>query len=181
MRSDLHYPMGARPFSTILGFSIKKGLLTFIISSLVGASAVIAVGKNTHDQTKNINRTSPSLNKLETLISSPMQALIPMPSGQLDKALAKVESTRDPFQEAPVTESSNINLLRSALEFNGIAKSGDNLLAIIKTEEGQKFYKVGDRLENGFFIEKISDTDITADISNGIKNYRLALDRFMIR
>ena len=173
--------MGARPFSKIAGLSIKKGLLTFIISSFAGASAVIAISQNTHDQTKNISGTSPSLNQLETVFSSPTQALIPMPSGQLDKALSKVESTRDPFQEAPVTESSNINLLRSALEFNGIAKSGDNLLAIIKTEEGQKFYKVGDRLENGFFIEKISDTDITADISNGIKNYRLALDRFMLR
>ena len=173
--------MGARPFSRIAGLSIKKGLLTFVISSFVGASAVIAISQNTHDQTKNFRGTSPSLNQLETVVSSPTQALIPMPSGQLDKALSKVESTRDPFQEAPVTESSNINLLRSAIQFNGIAKSSNDLLAIIKTEEGQKFYKVGDRLKNGFIIEKISEADLTADISNGIKNYRLALDRLILR
>ena len=171
--------MEAPPFYRFIYLSIKKRLLPLLLlSSLVGASGVIATSKNTQDKAKNTSKETSSLERAEILESSPANELIPMPTGQIDIALTKVERTRDPFQEAPVTESSNIDLLRSAIEFNGIAKSGETLVAIIKTEEGQKFYKIGDRLDNGFIIEKISETDLTADISNGIKSYRLSIERF---
>ena len=161
--------------------SIKNVILFLGLSTLVGASGVIAASSNTYNRTKNINAYTQALAKTETLIASSTQELIPMPSGQIDTALTTVESTRDPFQEAPVTESSNIDLLRAAIEFNGIAKSGKTLVAIIKTEEGQMFYKIGDKLGNGFIIENISEAEITTDISNGIKRYRLSLEKFKVR
>ena len=173
--------MEARLFNRFRGLPVKKGLLVLIISSLMGASGVIALSKNNQSKPKDIDPGSTLIQKSETLKNAPTQELMPMPSGQLDLALAKVKSTRDPFQEAPVTESSNIDLLRSAIQFNGIAKSGDTLVAIIKTEEGQNFYKVGDKLDNGFIIEKISGTNVTADISNGVKTYRLSIENFRNR
>ena len=167
--------------SKFRALSIKGGLLLFLLSIIAFASGVVAFSQNTQDKAKEIRENAPSQKKLEAVKSFPMKELIPMPSGKLDIALAKVESTRDPFQEAPVTESSNINLLGSAIEFRGIAKSGNTLKAIIKTKKGQKFYKVGDRIENGFIIEQISDTEVTADISNGIRNYRLSIEKFSFR
>ena len=56
-----------------------------------------------------------------------------------------------------------------------MAKSENNLFAVIETDNSQKFYKVGDSLENGFVIKFISIDDLTVEISNGNKNYRLSL------
>ena len=161
--------------------AIKRGLLALVLSSFMGISGVIAVSKNIEDRTTSNSDSKMSLERKKIIKSSQNNDLIPMPSGQLDIALTKVESTRDPFQDAPVTESSNINLLRSAIEFNGIARSGETSVAIIKTKEGQKFYKVGDKLANGFVIKEISKTDLTTDITNGIKSYRLSMERFRVK
>ena len=54
-------------------------------------------------------------------------------------------------------------------------ESDKKLLAIIETDNGQKFYKVGDTLDNGFVIQFISLENVTVDISNGTKKYRLTL------
>ena len=51
-----------------------------------------------------------------------------------------------------------------------MAQSDKKLLAIIETDNGQKFYKVGDTLDNGFVIQFISLENVTVDISNGTKN-----------
>jgi len=165
-------------FSEFRDWSIKNGIVLLGLSSLLGASGVIAITKSNQNKTINISSGSQSIQESETVKNSPIQELIPMPSAELGIALTKVESKRDPFQQAPVTESNRIDILRSAIQFNGIARSGETLVAIIKTEEGQHFYKIGDKLKNGFIIKKISEADVTADISNGIKNYRLSLESF---
>ena len=56
-----------------------------------------------------------------------------------------------------------------------MAQSDKKLVAIIETENGQKFYEVGDTLDNGFVIQFISLENVTVDISNGTKKYRLTL------
>ena len=65
--------------------------------------------------------------------------------------------------------------LYSSLRFKGLAQSDKKLLAIIETDNVQKFYKVGDTLDNGFVIQFISLENVTVDISNGTKKYRLTL------
>ena len=108
-------------------------------------------------------------------MEEPPQELLPMPLGELDEAAKKVRSSRDPFRDTPVIESSNLEILKSALRFKGIAKSGDDLWAMIKTKKGQEFYKVGDSLGNGFYVKGISPKEVTVDISNGYRFYRLSL------
>ena len=153
-------------------FSINKRFLIFGLSALFGASSVVASTQN--NQEMNEKKTL-SLKEKVTLIEASSQKLLPMPLGQFDEASKKVRSSRDPFQNTPTIESNNLEVLKSALRFKGIVKSGDDIFAMIKTTQGQEFYKVGDLLGNGFFIKGISPKDVTVDISNGYRFYRLSL------
>ncbi len=101
--------------------------------------------------------------------------LIPMPAGDINTSSNKVNFNRNPFQKPSKNEFPTLENLYSSLKFRGLAKSEDNLFAVIETENSQKFYKVGDSLENGFVIQFISIDDLTVEISNGNKNYRLSL------
>ena len=101
--------------------------------------------------------------------------LIPMPSGDIDSSSIKVNFDRNPFQEPLKTEYPTIENLYSSLRFKGLAQSDKKLVAIIETDNGQKFYEVGDTLDNGFVIQLISLENVTVDISNGTKKYRLTL------
>ena len=152
--------------------SIKGTVLILGASSLFGASTVIA---NTQEGQNMGNEKALSLNEKGSSVPVLSQDLIPMPLGQLDEAVKKVQSSRDPFQNTPAIESNNLDALKSALRLKGLVKSGDSLLAMIKTGKGQEFYKVGDSLGNGFYIKDISQKDVTVDISNGDKHYRLSL------
>ena len=152
--------------------SVKTSLLFFCFLALFGVSAVVATAQS--NQEMNGNKQL-SLKEKVTLIEASSQKLLPMPLGQLEEASKKVRSTRDPFQNTPGIESNNLEVLKSALILKGIIKSENNLLAMIKTTKGQEFYKVGDSLGNGFFIKGISSKDVTVDISNGYRFYRLSL------
>ena len=101
--------------------------------------------------------------------------LIPMPAGDISTSSNKVNFNRNPFQKPSKNEFPTLENLYSSLKFRGLAKSDNNLFAVIETENSQKFYKVGDSLENGFVIQFISIDDLTVEISNGNKNYRLSL------
>ena len=101
--------------------------------------------------------------------------LLPMPAGDINSSSNKVNFNRNPFQEPLKTEYPTIENLYSSLRFKGLAQSDTKLLAIIETDNGQKFYKVGDTLDNGFVIQFISLENVTVDISNGTKKYRLSL------
>ena len=101
--------------------------------------------------------------------------LFPMPAGDINSSSKKVNFNRNPFQEPLKTEYPTIDNLYSSLRFKGLAQSDKKLLAIIETVNGQKFYKVGDTLDNGFVIKFISLENVTVDISNGTKKYRLTL------
>ena len=98
-----------------------------------------------------------------------------MPAGDINTSSNKVNFNRNPFQEPLKNEFPTIENLYSSLKFRGLAKSENTLFAIIETDSIQKFYKVGDSLDNGFVIQFISIEDVTVDISNGAKNYRLSL------
>ena len=152
--------------------SVKTSLLFFCFLSLFGVSAVVATAQTNPEV--NGNRQL-SLKEKVTLIEASSQNLLPMPLGKLEEASKKVRSTRDPFQNTPGIESNNIEVLKSALRLKGIIKSGNNLLAMIKTTKGQEFYKVGDSLGNGFFVKAISSKDVSVEISNGYRFYRLSL------
>ena len=102
--------------------------------------------------------------------------LIPMPIGNLESALSKVNSKRNPFQKPSKAEITNTDDLYLTLQFKGLARSGNKSLAIIQSEGIQKFYAVGDILNNGFSIKSISFEDISVDVSNGSKSYRLILN-----
>jgi hypothetical protein len=101
--------------------------------------------------------------------------LIPMPAGDINSSSMKVNFERNPFQEPLKTEYPTIENLYSSLRFKGLAQSDKTLVAIIETDNGQKFYEVGDTLDNGFVIQVISLENVTVDISNGNKKYRLTL------
>ncbi len=82
--------------------------------------------------------------------------LIPMPTGDINSSSIKVNFDRNPFQEPLENEYPTIENLYSSLIFKGLAQSDKKLLAIIETANGQKFYQVGDVLDNGFVIQLIS-------------------------
>ena len=98
-----------------------------------------------------------------------------MPLGNIEAASRKVNINRNPFQDLSETEFINVTNLNSSINFKGLVKSDEKLMAIIYTKNGQKLYSIGEDLGNGFFIKAISLKDVTVDISNGVKNYRLSL------
>ena len=98
-----------------------------------------------------------------------------MPIGNLDAASKKVQINRNPFQEPAEIEFVNISNLNTSLNFKGLVQSEDKLMAIIANKDGQNLYSVGDTLGNGFLIQSISLENVTVDISNGSKKYRLIL------
>lgn len=103
------------------------------------------------------------------------QDLSTMPLGNIEAASKKVNINRNPFQDLSETEFINVTNLNASLNFKGLVKSDDELMAIIHTKNGQKLYSIGEDLGNGFLIKAISLKDVTVDISNGVKNYRLSL------
>ena len=102
---------------------------------------------------------------------------MPMPIGDFDSAILKVNIDRNPFQEPSKSEIIKISSLYKTIKFKGLAQSGNQLHAIIEISDIQKFYKEGDKLDNGFQIQSISYEDVTVDITNGTKNYRLTLNK----
>ena len=101
--------------------------------------------------------------------------LKPMPIGDFNSASQKVKSNRNPFQKPEKSELSSLDDIYSTLIFKGIARSGDELLAIIETDDVQKFYEVGDLMDNGFTINSISYEETSVEVSNGSRNYKLIL------
>ena len=101
--------------------------------------------------------------------------LAPMPVGNINYSSRQVNVNRNPFKDIAQKNFSNINDLNAIIQFKGVAKSNNNVVAIIKIEEDENYYQVGDMLKNGFSVTSISLVDITVDISNGFKKYRLSL------
>ena len=168
--------MGTQPISWLPKFSINKYLLFFAITSIAGVSTILAKSNNNVlADNKSLHKSSQPRKEIISKSNPPSNTLIPMPLGDIDVASQKVESSRDPFQEPPIIETSQLGMLDTAITFHGIVKTGNNLAAMIKTEKGQKIYKVGDLLGSDFIIKNISETDVSVDISNGFKNYRLSL------
>ena len=101
--------------------------------------------------------------------------LKPMPIGDFKSASQRVNINRNPFQDPAKSELTNIEDIYSALVFKGIARSGDKLVAIIETDDFQKFYEVGDLMDNGFTIDSISYEETSVEVSNGSRKYKLVL------
>ena len=104
--------------------------------------------------------------------------LRPMPIGDFKSASQRVNIKRNPFQDPAKSELTNIDDIYSALVFKGLARSGDKLVAIIETEDVQKFYEVGDLMDNGFTIDSISYEETSVEVSNGSRQYKLILSGF---
>ena len=100
-----------------------------------------------------------------------------MPIADFEKASKKVDFERNPFQEPSKSEIGNINSLNLTVKFKGLAKTGDKINAIMEINDDQKFYQIGDTLDNGFIIKAISYKNTTVDITNGSKSYRLSLNK----
>jgi len=130
---------------------------TVIFSMIFLGNVVIAEEEN--------NNNSSSLQQSLSNKKNSKDLLIPMPMGDFGSASERVNINRNPFQDPAKSEITNIDNLHAALQFKGVALSGNKLSAIIKTEDVQKFYEVGDIMENGFTIKSISYEDIDAEVN----------------
>jgi len=162
--------MKNKSYHKIDKFNVRSCLYFTLIFLFIHPSLLIAKEKKMH-LLPIIYKTSSNKSKV---------VLKEMPIGSIDEASKKVKNLRDPFQEPLYSEINNLDDLSFAIEFKGIAKSKDNLVAVIKTKDKQKSYKVGDYLDNGFKIKNISIKDIAVDIVNGTKSYRLTFKKLSI-
>ena len=156
--------------------SLKNGVLLFALLLIGGTATAVSISSNSEKKRERVGNHLLPVKETFTFSSPPPQVLIPMPVGKIDIASSKVLSTRNPFQEPSILEAGNQKALNSEILFTGIAKSGDTMVAMIKTKQGQKAYKVGDSLGNGFTITSISSDDLTVDISDGSRSYRISLE-----
>ena len=67
------------------------------------------------------------LTSADQILNKSTDKLIPMPIGNLESALTKVNSKRNPFQVPSMSEVTNIDDLYLTLKFKGLAKSGNKL------------------------------------------------------
>ena len=139
---------------------------------LFGFFAFFSININLNAKEKN-NHSLPI--KVISVTKESSNNLAPMPVGNIDSSSKQVNVNRNPFQDISQKNLTNINDLNLIIEFKGIAKSNNKLVAIIKTDEDENFYQVGDTLNNGFKVTSISLDDVTVDISNGFKKFRLSL------
>ena len=153
MKNQIHFPI------LISYFSIALASIFFVTKI------------NSEEQKNNSLLIDNSSNTNKILEDS----LKPMPLGDFNSALKRVKKNRNPFQDPEKSELSNIDDIYSALIFKGIARSGSKLLAIIETDNVQKFYEVGDLMDNGFTINSISYEETSVEVSNGSRNYKLIL------
>lgn len=145
--------------------NINKFFIPFSLGYFFGFGIISIAGEVNHNlPIKNINTNVSSDNKLSK-----------MPIGNLDSASKKVQINRNPFQDPAEIEFVNVSNLNTSMNFKGLVKSEDKLMAIIATKDGQNLYRVGDDLGSGFLIKAISLENVTVDISNGFKKYRLFL------
>ena len=149
--------------------SISQTLLNTVATFIFGCLLFCAEYSFAEEIKKDLTSSDQILNKS-------IDKLIPMPIGNLESALSKVNSKRNPFQKPSKAEITNTDDLYLTLQFKGLARSGNKSLAIIQSEGIQKFYAVGDTLNNGFSIKSISFEETSVDVSNGSKNYRLLLN-----
>ena len=144
---------------------INKFFIALSLGYFFGLGTIIIAGEVNHNlPIKNINTNISSDNKLSK-----------MPIGNLDAASKKVQINRNPFQEPAEIEFVDVSNLNTSMNFKGLVQSQNKLMAIIATKNGQNLYRVGDTLGNIFLIEAISLENLTVDISNGFKKYRLFL------
>ena len=144
---------------------INKFFIALSLGYFFGLGTIVIAGEVNHNlPIKNINNNVSSDNKLSK-----------MPIGNLDAASKKVQINRNPFQEPAEIEFVNVSNSNTSMNFKGLVQSQDKLMAIIATKNGQNLYRVGDTLGNIFLIEAISLENLTVDISNGFKKYRLFL------
>ncbi len=144
---------------------INKFFITLSLGYFFGLGTIMTAGEVNHNlPIKNINTNISSDNKLSK-----------MPIGNLDAASKKVQINRNPFQEPAEIEFVNVSNLNTSMNFKGLVQSRDKLMAIIATKDGQNLFSVGDTLGSGFLIQAISLENVTVDISNGSKKYRLIL------
>tara|TARA_Y100000589_G_scaffold98475_1_gene93160 strand:- start:1636 stop:2121 length:486 start_codon:yes stop_codon:yes gene_type:complete len=101
--------------------------------------------------------------------------LKPIPKGDVNFSSKQVNFYRNPFQNISDADSLNIDDLNLTIDLKGIAFAENKVMAIIETNNEQRFYKVGESMTNGFLITGISIKDEAVDITNGIKNYRLIM------
>ncbi|WP_320667395.1 hypothetical protein [Prochlorococcus sp. MIT 1307] len=149
--------------------------MILLISLIAGTSTGIANTNDSHQKSKIVSQHSLPIKETFTVSAPPPEVLLPMPIGEVELASQKVKSSRNPFEKPSTLESTNLDILNSSIQFNGIAQSGNSLVAMIKTPKGHQTYAVGDPLGNGLTITSISSTDITVDLSDGYRNYRLSL------
>ena len=104
--------------------------------------------------------------------------LLEIPIGNFESASKRVKFNRNPFQDPIQSDFLKVSNINSILQFKGLVKSEDKLMAIIYTKDGQNLYQEGDEIGNGFLIKSISIKDTTVDISDGYKFYRLSLKSY---
>tara|TARA_Y100001968_G_C19453624_1_gene770526 strand:+ start:1934 stop:2452 length:519 start_codon:yes stop_codon:yes gene_type:complete len=156
--------------------AISANFLILVTALITGIIIFMPIPSNTKEKNKGSSQHSLPIQETLTFPVLAPEVLSPMPVGEIEASSGKVKSTRNPFNEPSNLEITNLDVINSAIQFSGIAKSGKSLVAMIKTDEGQKAYKVGDSIGNGFVITSISSINVTVDISNGSKNYRLGLE-----
>ena len=161
-------------FSKVFARFMKNyNLLPYLIwyMSLTLASIFFVTELNSEEQKNNSlviedgSNTSKIMNDI----------LRPMPIGDFKSASQRVNINRNPFQDPAKSELTNIDDIYSALVFKGLARSGNKLVAIIETDDVQKFYEVGDLMDNGFTIDSISYEETSVEVSNGSRKYKLIL------
>ena len=147
----------------------KKLIYLFYgISSLltIFSSSELMWSSEKSNQALSINENKAKSNLIE---------LEPMPKGDIDFSSKQVDFNRNPFKKISDAHKSNLDDINLKIDLKGISYSKNKVMAIIETNDEQRFYKVGEKMSNGFLIKEISIEDETVDITNGIKDYRLIL------
>ena len=102
--------------------------------------------------------------------------LKPYPLSSLKVAAQSVDSSRNPFSIINKINSEVFVNPRKHFILSGLVQSGNQLNAILKSSNGVNFYQEGDYINKEFKIKKINLDQEAVIISNGEKEFKLALN-----
>ena len=102
--------------------------------------------------------------------------LKPYPLSSLKVAAQSVDSSRNPFSIINKINSEVFVNPRKHFILNGLVQSGNQLNAILKSSNGVNFYQEGDYINKEFKVQKIDLDQETVVISNGEKEFKIALN-----
>ena len=155
---------------------MKKNIKIFFFVSIFGifSFSTITLAEISKIE-KNLKLHNLPINNKRKIFKNNQKKLIPLPLPKIEIASKSVNSERNPFstlrKNFEMTEGNkNKNFI-----IKGIIKTGNQLRAMLKSDDGLSLFSEGDYVNNDFKIKQILLNDESIIFTDGNKEFKLVI------